>query len=253
MKGTKFLIAMVLITTFSSCSQAQFGGLGGDLLKSAKKTVGISDKSGSGSFTKEEAGQAIKEALINGITKGVDKVAVTDGYFLNNMIKIPFPENARIVESTLRNIGMGSMIDKMVLSLNRAAEDAAKQATPIFVNGIKQMTISDAFAIVNNQQQDAATRFLERTTTDQLVGAFKPSIKVALDKVSATKYWSDVMTQYNRVPFVSKVETDLPEYVTRKAISGLFYMVAQEEAKIRKDPGARTSELLKKVFGNIKL
>ena len=252
MKMIKYLIPIAFAIASSSCSQAQFGGLGGNLLKSAKKTIGVNNNS-SGSFTKEEAGQAIKEALTNGIIKGVDKVSVTDGYFKNDLIKIPFPENAKKVESALQNLGMGSMVDKVVLSLNRAAEDAAKQATPIFVNGIKQMTITDAISIVNNQQQDAATRFLQRTTTDQLVSAFKPSIKTALDKVNATKYWSDVMTQYNRIPFVSKVETDLPDYVTRKAISGLFYMVAQEEAKIRKDPAARTSEMLKKVFGNIKL
>jgi hypothetical protein len=115
------------------------------------------------------------------------------------------------------------------------------------------MTLSDAVSLVNNKQQDAATQFLKRTTTEQLVAAFKPSIKAALDQVGATKYWSDVMNQYNKIPFVSKVETDLPDYVTRKAIDGLFYMIAQEEAQIRKDPLARTSDLLKKVFGNVKL
>ena len=233
----------------NSCSSAQFGGL----LKKAEKAVGDLSSSGSGgSFTEGEAAQAIKEALTKGVTKGVDKVSVTDGYFKNATIKIPFPENAKKVETTLRNVGLGGMIDDVVLSINRAAESAAKEATPIFVNSIKQMTVTDAINIVNNKQQDAATRFLERTTTSQLISAFKPSIETALDKVNATKYWKDVMTQYNKIPVVSKVETDLPQYVTQKAISGLFYMVSLEEAKIRKDPVARTSEILKKVFGNAK-
>jgi hypothetical protein len=251
MKSTKFLVPFVFFFTFSSCSSAQFGGLIRDATKAVEKTVS-NDKS-SGSFTEKEAGQAIKEALTNGITKGVEKVSVADGYFKNPTIKIPFPENVKKVETTLRDMGLGNMIDDVVLSLNRAAEDAAKQATQIFINAITQMTISDAINIVNNKQQDAATQFLQRTTTEQLAASFKPSIKVALDKVNATKYWSNVMTTYNKIPFVTKMETDLPEYVTRKAISGLFYMISLEEAKIRKDPGARTSEILKKVFGNVKL
>lgn len=206
----------------------------------------------SGGFSESDAANAIKEALLKGVTTGVSKVSVTDGYFGNSMIKIPFPQDAQIVESTLRSVGMGSMIDQVVKSLNRAAESAASQAAPIFVNGIKQMTINDAINIVSNKQSDAATRFLERTTTESLVVAFKPSIKTALDKTLATKYWGDVMNYYNKIPFVQKVNPDLTDFVTRKAISGLFYMIAQEEAKIRKDPVARTSDILQKVFGNIK-
>ncbi|MCW5907000.1 MAG: DUF4197 family protein [Chitinophagales bacterium] len=212
----------------------------------------VTGGSGTSKFTQAEAAQAIKEALTKGITEGVKKVSVTDGYFKNSFIKIPFPNDAKNVESTLRKIGLGSMIDNLVLSLNRAAESAASQATPIFVNSIKQMTINDAINIVSNKQTDAATRFLERTTTEQLVAAFKPSIKTALDKTLATKYWKDIMTRYNQIPFVAKVNTDLPDYATRKAISGLFYMVAQEEAKIRKDPKTAASSIIEKVFGSIK-
>lgn len=203
-------------------------------------------------FTNAEAASAIKEALSKGVTAGVNKVSVLDGYFKNEMIKILFPPQAREAETTLRKIGLGSMIDNVVKSMNRAAEDAAKQAGPIFLNAIKQMTINDAVNIVANQQKDAATRFLEKNTTEQLVLSFKPSIKSALDKTLATKYWSDVTTRYNRIPFVRKVDTDLPDYVTRKAISGLFYMVAQEEMKIRKDPKAAASSIIEKVFGGIK-
>jgi hypothetical protein len=212
----------------------------------------VTGGSGAANFTQTEAANAIKEALTKGITAAVDKVSVTDGFFKNNFIKIPFPQDAKAVESALRQIGLGSMIDNLVLSLNRAAESAAKQATPIFVNSIKQMTITDAINIVNNKQTDAATRFLERTTTEQLVVSFKPAIKTALDKTLATKYWSDIMTRYNKIPFVRKVNTDLPDYATRKAISGLFYMVAQEEAKIRKDPKAAASSIIEKVFGSVK-
>ena len=238
----KLVLLIVIITAGYTNSQAQF-------FKKLENSVGIPT---SGGFTQDEAGQAIKEALTKGITHGVDLVSVTDGYFKNPTIKILFPPEAQKVESTLRSAGMGSLIDNAVESFNHAAENAAKSATSIFINAIKQMTINDAIGLVNNKQQDAATQFLKRTTTDQLVAAFKPSIKDALDKANATKYWSEIMTQYNRIPFVSKVETDLPEYVTRKAIDGLFVMVAQEEAKIRKDPMAQTSALLKKVFGNVK-
>ncbi len=241
----KLLLLIAFVTTGYSNSQAQF-------FKKLENAAGINAPS-SGSFTQDEAGQAIKEALTKGITHGVDLGSVTDGYFKNPTIKIPFPPQAQQVESAVRNIGLGSQVDQAVESFNHAAENAAKSATPIFINAIKQMTISDAINIVNNQQKDAATQFLKRTTTEQLVAAFKPIIKDALDKVNATKYWSDIMTQYNRIPFVSKVETDLPDYVTRKAIDGLFYMIAQEEAKIRKDPMAQTTDLLKKVFGNAKM
>ena len=136
---------------------------------------------------------------------------------------------------------------------NHAAENAATKATPIFIDAIKQLSITDAINIVNNKQQDAATQFLKRTTTEQLVKLFKPSIKDALDKIGATQIWSDLMGEYNKIPFHGSVNTDLPDYVTRKAIDGLFYMIAKEEATIRQDASARTSALLQKVFGNIKL
>lgn len=203
-------------------------------------------------ITEGDASSAIKEALMKGVQVGVDKVSITDGYFKNSIIKIPFPAQVKQVESALRSVGMGSVVDNAVLSMNRAAESAAKQAGPIFLNSIKQMTINDAVNIVSNQQPDAATQFLERTSTESLVGAFKPSIKTALDKTLATKYWSDITGYYNKLPFVNPISTDLPDYVTRKAIDGLFYMVAQEEAKIRKDPMGETNKIIKDVFGKVK-
>ncbi|MCX6200265.1 MAG: DUF4197 domain-containing protein [Bacteroidetes bacterium] len=203
-------------------------------------------------ITQGDAASAIKEALMKGVATGVAKVAITDGYFGNSFIKIPFPQDVQVVESTLRSFGMGSMIDNLVMSLNRSAENAAGQAAPIFLNGIKQMTLNDAISIVSNKQPDAATQFLQRTTTESLVSAFKPAIQTALDKSLATKYWTDITGYYNKIPFVSPVNTDLPDYVTRKAITGLFYMVAQEEAKIRKDPINQGSEIINKVFGAFK-
>ena len=244
-------LLLLLFVLISATSQAQF-------FKQLEKVVGgaasttTAGTSGNTNFTQTEAVNAIKEALTKGITNGVQKVSVTDGFFKNTVIKILLPPEAQQAESTLRKIGMGKLVDDAVLSMNRAAESASKEATPIFVNAIKQMTITDAINIINNKQTDAATQFLQRTTTEQLVTSFKPPIKKALDQTLATKYWKDLTNYYNKIPLVRKVNTDLPDYVTRKAISGLFYMVAQEEAKIRKDPAARTSDLLKKVFGNIK-
>lgn len=240
---------IVLLLCFPAAAFSQ--GLRG-AIQTVTQTVGAGN-SGSGKFTQAEAADAIKEALTNGAIKGVDLVSVTDGYFKNPKIKIPFPKEAEIVASTLRKAGMGSLVDKTVLALNRAAEGAAKEAKPIFINSIKQLSVQDAVNIVSGAQQDAATRFLERTTTEPLVSAFKPTIKTALDKTLATRYWRDCMTAYNRIPFVRRVNPDLPDYVSRKAISGLFYMISLEEAKIRKDPLARTSDLLKKVFGSLGL
>jgi len=243
----KYLLSATVSLLMFTNSFAQFGNI-----KNAFEKV-VNQPSSTGSFTENEAGQAIKEALTKGITIGVDKVSVVNGFLKNDLIKIPFPENAKKAESTLRSMGLGSQIDKMVETMNHAAEDAAKEATPIFIGAIKQMTVKDAIGIINNKQQDAATVYLQNATTEALVSSFKPHIKLALDKLNATKYWSDMMIQYNKIPFVQKVETDLPDFVTRKAIKGLFYMISQEEIKLRQDASARTSDILKKVFGNIKL
>jgi hypothetical protein len=254
MKANRVFFPVIFLLLFSSCSEAQFGGFGSNgTIKNLGKAIGVNTGNSNSSFTQSEAAQAIKEALSNGITKGVDKVSVADGYFKNAMIKILLPPEAQQAETALRGIGMSNLVDEAVARMNHAAEDAAKKATPIFLNAIQQMTVNDAINIVNNKQQDAATKFLQRTTTEQLVAAFKPSIKEALDKSLATKYWADMTNAYNEIPFVEKINTDLPDYVTRKAITGLFYMIAQEEAQIRKDPVARTTEILRKVFGNVKL
>ncbi|MBL7850065.1 MAG: DUF4197 domain-containing protein [Cyclobacteriaceae bacterium] len=207
-------------------------------------------KSTSTTPTASEVTKALKEALQQGATKGAAQVSQLDGYFKNPEIKIPFPQDVQMVESKMRALGMGKQVDEFVLSLNRAAEDAAKQAAPIFVSAIQKMSIEDAYAILKGQP-DAATQYLSRTTTPQLKEKFMPIVKASLDKVNATRYYADLIGYYNRVPFVQKVNPDLTGYATDKAIAGLFVMIAKEEKNIRKDPLARTTDLLKKVFSSV--
>lgn len=216
------------------------------LLDQAKQSVSTPT-----ALSNDEIVRGLKEALTNGISKGADLVSKTDGYFKNPEIKIPFPPEASLAESKLRFLGMGSQVDQFVLALNRGAEDAATQAKPIFITAIKQMTITDAMNILKGQD-DAATQYLQKTTTSQLKEKFKPVVQKSLDKVSATKYYGDIVNEYNKVPFVKKVNPDLNGYATDMAIKGLFTMIAKEEKNIRKDPLARTSDLLKKVFSNQK-
>lgn len=234
MKQLLFLKLLILVSCFAS---AQL-----NLNKLKKSLTGES-------LTTEEIAEGLKEALTNGVSKGSDLVSQLDGYYKNPEIKIPFPPEVRQVETSLRQLGLGGEVDKFVESLNRAAEDAAKEAKPIFVSAIKQMTIQDAWGILKGEQ-DAATQYLNRTTSPALKEKFIPVIRQSLDKVNATKYYSDLIRTYNKIPLVQKVNPNLDEYATDKAIQGLFVMIAKEEKNIRANPGARTSELLKKVFGN---
>jgi len=190
----------------------------------------------------------LKQALTVGTQNSTGKLSAVDGFFADAAIKILMPPEAQKVESTLRNVGLGSVVDKAILAMNRAAEDAAKSATPIFVDAIKQMTISDAIGILKGGDF-AATNYFKQKTTAALTNAFKPVISKSLSKVDATKYWKDVFTMYNRFSS-TPVNTDLPAFVTGKAIDGIFHEVGLEEQKIRKDPAARVTELLKKVFGS---
>ena len=202
----------------------------------------------SAQLSNKEIANGLKEALTKGISKGADLVSATDGYFKNPEIKIPFPPEVRKVETKLRQMGMGKTIDNFVLTLNRAAEEAAKEAKPIFIEAIKQITIDDALSLLKGNP-DAATQFLKRTTTASLKQKFSPIVQAALDKTSATKYYKDITSTYNKIPLVTKVNPDLNAYATDKAIEGLFIMIAKEEKNIRENPVARTTDLLKKVFG----
>lgn len=203
---------------------------------------------GSDQLTSAEVAEGLKEALIKGITTGSDQASQLDGYFKNPKIKIPFPPDVKKVEDKLRQIGLGNEVDKFVMTLNRGAEDAAKEAKPIFITAIKSMTIQDAWGILRGDK-DAATQYLMRTTSAQLKEKFMPVIENSLNKVNATKYYGDIVNTYNKIPLVEKVNPDLNEYATDKAIEGLFSLIAIEEGKIRDNPAERTTELLKKVFG----
>jgi Protein of unknown function (DUF4197) len=202
-------------------------------------------------LTTAEVGQGLKEALINGISKGADRVSQADGYFKNPEIKIPFPPDVKKVEDKLRQIGLGNDVDRFIMTLNRGAEEAAKEAKPIFVESIKQMTIEDAWSILKGED-NAATNYLQRTTSTQLKAKFKPVIQTALDKVGAARYYADLVNTYNKIPFIEKVNPDLNEYATDLAMKGLFMQIAKEEKNIRQDPLARTTDLLKRVFAQTK-
>ena len=214
-------------------------------LKNAKKFINSNSKG----LTEKDAVDGIKEALVKGTGESVKLVSIVNGYWGNPEIKIPFPPEAKEMESKLRNLGMGKKVDEFNESMNRTAEKAANEAKPVFVAAIKGMTVKDAINIVKGAD-NAATVYLKNTTSPELNNKFQPIIKTSLDNVNATKYWSDLITLYNKIPMVKKMNPNLTEYVTDKAINGLFIMIAREELKIRKDPMARTSELLKKVFGN---
>ncbi|KAA9339674.1 DUF4197 domain-containing protein [Hymenobacter busanensis] len=208
-------------------------------------------KTSTGSVTQDEAARGLKEALTQGITKGADQASKQDGFYLNKLIRIPFPPDAQRVATTLRSIGLGSEVDKFELALNRGAEQAAIKAKPIFLSAIKSLTFSDVWNILTGQK-DAATQFLKRTTSTQLVSAFSPIMQQALDQTSATKYYTGLVTRYNMIPLVKPVNPNLNEYATGKAVDGLFTLIAQEEANIRENPVARTTELLRRVFGSKK-
>ena len=202
---------------------------------------------GTSGLSQEEVGKGLKEALNKGVDKGVTQLHKKDGYFKDPQIKIPLPSEAKKVEDKLRSLGQGKKVDEAIESMNRAAEDAAEGAKDVFVAAIKGMTMADAMSILKGDK-DAATKYLNKSTRTELTQKFEPVIKGSLDKVGATKHWKTVFGTYNKLPFVSKVNPDLEKYVTNKALDGLFIQVAKEELKIREDPMARTTDLLKKVF-----
>ncbi|RFZ81251.1 DUF4197 domain-containing protein [Mucilaginibacter terrenus] len=234
MKKALLLLFPILLFTATSC----------DTLNQVAQTT-IQQY---GNPTNLEISNGLKQALEIGTGKSSDQLSTVDGFFANAAVKILFPPEAQKVEKTLRSIGLGKLADNVVLSLNRAAEDAAKGAKPIFVNAIKQMTIQDVTNILLGNQ-DAATQYFKRTTTLQLSSSFKPVIQNSLNKVGATKYYGDAAAAYNKIPLVSKINPDITDYVTQKAIDGLFYEIAKEELNIRQNLSARTTPLLQKVFG----
>src|SRR5215210_1340282 len=235
MKGM-ILLAIMAFSTLSGCDTAR------QVLEGVNSTYGT----GGAGLSTTEIISGLKQALTIGTQNSTSQLSALDGFFKNAAIKILLPEDAKKVESTLRSLGMGSMVDKAILSMNRAAEEATKGAGTIFINSVKKMTITDAVNILKGGHF-AATNYFKEKTTAELTRMFKPIINKALSNVNATKYWSDVTTVYNNFSR-NKVSTELNAYVTQKAMDGIFLQVGLEEQKIRKNPVARTTELLKKVF-----
>ena len=210
-----------------------------DLLKGIP-SAGISEK---------EAGQGVKGALAQGVTRAVLSLHRTDGFFGSELYKVLLPPDSQKAETVLRKIGLGGQVDKAILAINRAAEDAVGEAGPIFTSAIKEMTLTDALGIVRGNK-DAATQYFKRNTSQELITALTPPIEASLDRTNATKYYANIANTYNRLPTsFNKVNPDLTDYVVEKALDALFDQIAKEEANIRANPLARTTEILKKVFG----
>lgn len=236
------LLLPIAIILFAENSRAQIKIPGA--LKQAANSL-----SQGGAPSQLEIGSALKEALEIGVSAGTDRLSMQNGFLGNAAVKLLFPPEAQKVEKTLRGLGLNKPCDDFIMSMNRAAELAVREAKPIFISALKQMTLQDATNILLSKEKNTATTYFQRVTSDALTSKFKPIISEALNKTEATKYWADLSNSYNKVPFVTKVQTDLTAYATQKAMDGLFYEVAQEELKIRSNSGARSTALLQKVFG----
>src|SRR5580765_4748063 len=196
-----------------------------------------------------EAGQGVKEALAQGVTKAVLNLHRTDGFFGSDLYKVLLPPDAGRAETALRGIGLGSQVDKAILAINRGAEDAVGEAAPIFTGAIEEMTVTDALGIIRGNK-DSATQYFRRKTSDDLIAAFSRPVKSCLDRTQATRYYADIANSYNRLPLAfDKVDRDLAAYAVVKAVDALFDQIAREEANIRANPLARTTDILRKVFG----
>jgi hypothetical protein len=233
-----FVLALTLLTiSIASSAQLKIG----DILKSKS--------SATSSLTEKEAGEGVKEALLQGVTKAVLNLNREDGFFGSEYYKVLLPEDAKKVEKTLRDLGMGSKVDEAILAINRGAEEAAGLAKPIFADAIREMTLQDALSIIRGAD-DAATRYFQEKTRVRLVEAFTPSVKSSLEKTQATKHYSDIINTYNKLPTTfKKANPDLTSYVVEKSLNALFDQVAKEEKNIRSNPAARATDILKKVFG----
>jgi len=210
----------------------------------------VSTTSGSTTLTNDEIVHGLKEALQVGTTNAINTLSKENGFYGNELLKIPFPEEVKVVEEKLRSVGLNKLVDDFILNLNRGAEKAVTKAGPIFMDAIRDITFADARTILSGSNT-AATEYFRGKTSRHLTDAFKPEVQETLDQVQVTKYWSDVMSTYNKIPFTTKVETDLALYVTEKAIDGLFVRVAEEEKQIRENPVARVTDILQRVFGSV--
>ena len=239
------LFAGLLCIFLSASAQKDSSNKLGGFFKKASSMISKPSSAG-GNLSSDEIVSGLKEALSLGAQKSGEKLSATDGFFKDAAVKILLPKQIQDIENKMRMMGMGKLVDKAVLSMNRAAEDASKSAAPIFVSAIKKMTVTDALNILRGTDT-AATAYLKKTTTPQLTDAFKPVIEESLKKTDATKYWKDVFTAYNRFSS-TPVDTDINSYVTQKALDGIFHYVAAEEINIRQNPAGRVTDILKKVF-----
>ena len=227
----KKILMLVFVFSLSGCAEMQ------QVMNQLPQTQGYGlDISG-----------GLKEALTNGISKQVTKLTATDGFFRNEAVKIFLPEELRKVDSGLRKIGLSSLADEGLKVLNRAAEDAVKEATPIFVDAVLKINFTDAKSILMGNES-SATNYLQNSTSTALYGKFNPVIKNSFSKVGADKVWSNLINKYNSIPLVNKVNPDLTDYVTNQAMNGVFKMIAVEEKNIRTNLSSRTSVLLQRVF-----
>jgi hypothetical protein len=240
----KILIPFVLLSLVTSLQAQQKTTVGGLFKKASEAVKG----GGTTSLSTEEIASGLKEALRVGAENSAGKLSSANGFLKDAAVKILMPEEMRKVETKLRSLGMGKMVDDAILSMNRAAEDASKTAAPIFKDAITKMTVKDAVGILKGADT-AATSYLRKSTSAELTSAFTPIVESSLQKVNATKYWKDLATVYNKFSS-TPVNTNLNAYVTERALNGIFYYVADEEKKIRQNPAARVNDILKKVFGN---
>ena len=250
MKKFTFLILMLCIATVGS-TQGILGKLNKAVKSDSSNKIlsGINKKLGAGSsisLSNDEIIRGLKQALSIGTDSTAKRLNKTDGFFANAALKILMPDEAKKAEKALRQFGMGSLVDKAVLSMNRAAEDAAGGISTIFWDAIKGMTLTDGLSILRGGNF-AATDYLRKNTTAELTEKMRPVIEKSLSKVNATSYWKDVFTAYNKLS-KQPVNTDLSAYVTERSMTGIFYSIGQEEQKIRKDPAAQVTDLLRKVF-----
>ena len=237
----RLLLFFFAATLFSLPATAQFGKLG----KLADKAQGVLN--GDSPLSNEEVGKALKEALDQGVGQAVTSLSAQDGYYASPY-KILLPEEAQAIVNRVSALpGFGNIEQDLTERINRAAELAAKKATPIFVDAIKGLTFKDAMNLLMGEK-DAATRYLETNTSTALAGEFQPVIRAALDEVNANEIWNKVVTAYNKIPLVKKTEPELDVYVTDRALDGMFGLIEVKETELREKPALRNTELLRKVF-----
>lgn len=242
-----FIPLCISLSLLAGHARADWGAILDDLKEAGKSFVPGAETGGSDLDTSTII-SGLKEALSVGSKRAIDTIGQTDGFLENPKIRIPLPPQVEKAGELMRQFGMSGLADEFETSMNRAAEAAAPEATNIVIDAIKNMSIDDARQILNGED-DSATQYFKDKTSDRLTKLFRPSIESSLDQVGSTRYYNQLSDQVAAIPVVGQnLNMDLPGYVTEQALSGLFTMLAVEEKKIRDNPAARTTELLKKVF-----